>query len=215
MGLAIVAVLAGAVLGLAGDQAAKFDAKNEPYKLAAAEGLQGTRSGAPLQIGGIVKNDKLEYAIAVPHLLSWLATGRIDGQVQGLDVTPKAERPSLMIHYFFDAMVLVGIVGVCVPAAYFLGGKWRRSLRGNKFLLGLLVVCGFLGFAGIEFGWMLTEFGRQPYVIRGVMLTKHASTSSRAAIEFAYLFPLFYLALFWLTWKALRRNIKPMEALES
>jgi len=215
MGLAVVAVLAGAVLGLAGDQAAKFDVKNEPYKLAAAEGLQDTQSGAPLQIGGIIKNDKLEYAIKVPHLLSWLATGHINGQVQGLNATPKADQPSLVVHYFFDAMVLIGIVGVSVPAAYFLGGTWRRSLRGNRLLLGLVVVCGFLGFAGIEFGWMLTEFGRQPYVIRGVMLTKHASTSSRAAVEFAYLFPLFYLALFWLTWKALRRNVKPMEALES
>lgn len=213
LGLAIVAVVVGLALSLAGDQSGKFDAKNEPYKLAAAEGLQTTQNGAPLLIGGVVKSGTVEYAIKVPHLLSWLATGRINGQVKGLDQTLPADRPPLIIHYFFDAMVLIGIVGVLAPLIYIFG-RWKKSLLTNRYLLVLLVVCGVLGFLGIEFGWMLTEFGRQPYVIRGVMLTKQAATSSRSAVEFGYLFPLFYIALFILSWKALRRRVAAMEAFE-
>ena len=213
LALAALAIVVGLLLGLAGDQAGKFDAVHEPYKIAAAEGVQNTTVGAPLQIGGIYKNGQLVDAIKIPKLLSWLATGHTNGRVIGLQTYAVNQRPPLVIHYFFDAMVLIGIVGIVMPLLY-LVGKWKKTWLSSKLLLCGLVVCGILGFMGIEFGWMLTEFGRQPYVVRGVMLTNQASTTSKAAIQFGYVFPLFYIALFILSWKALRKVVHPMEAFE-
>lgn len=212
--LAAVALVFALLVGFTGDRSGKFLAKNEPLKLAAAEGLQTTSSDVPLLVGGVVDGDHIKYAIAVPNLLSWLATGDIHGQVKGLDSAPSKDRPPLIVHYFFDGMVAIGSLAIVVTLAYVAASRWRPSWAASKPLLIALVVCGVLGLVGVELGWMLTEFGRQPYVIKGIMRTTEAATSSKAAIHFAYIFPLFYLVLFVLTIIGLKKTVKSTEALK-
>jgi cytochrome d ubiquinol oxidase subunit I len=206
--LAVFALIIGALLGFSGDSSAKYLAINEPYKLAAAEGLMHTQTHAPELIGGIAKSTYIAGGIKIPGLLSFLTTGHTNGTVIGLDAYKINARPSLVIHYFFDSMVFIGIFTVCFLALYLLISILPKHKIKSKTLLFGLVFCGFLGMLGIEFGWLLTEFGRQPYVIHGVMLVSQASTKSTYAINMGQIFPVFYVILFVLTIYVLRKNIK-------
>lgn len=212
--LAALAIVFGVAVGLSGDRSAKFVAKHEPAKLAAAEALHETTNRAPLIIGGIVQGDEVKYAIKIPGLLSWLATGSFDGKVVGLNDIPKQDRPPVFVHYFFDAMVGIGIVTVIIPATYLLLRKFRPTAAGRKLMLGLMSLCAILGILAVEFGWMVTEFGRQPYVIAGVMRTAEAATTSEHAIRLAYFIPLLYILLLVLTLVAFKKLFRPMEALK-
>lgn len=214
LGLAVIALLLGLAVGFAGDQAGKFDAKNEPYKLAAAEGLHATQNGAPLLVGGYVQGDQVKDAVKIPKLLSFLATGDFNGRVVGLDQIAKGNRPPVTVHYFFDAMVGIGTTSIIVLVAY-LCARWRNwRWAHSKTMLAVIVGFGFLGIFAAEFGWMVTEFGRQPYAIQGVMRVSQAATHSREVIRFAELFPLFYLVLLILTVWGLRKGVHFQEALK-
>ncbi|HUC78878.1 MAG TPA: cytochrome ubiquinol oxidase subunit I [Candidatus Saccharimonadales bacterium] len=207
--LAVVALVFGAAVGLSGDSSAKYIAKSEPYKLAAAEGIIHTQTHAPEIIGGIVKANSISGGVKIPGLLSFLTTGHTNGTVIGLDTYKVSQRPSLVTHYFFDSMVFIGIFTICFLILY-LVVSWKKKQRPieSKTLFIGLIVCGFLGLAGIEFGWLLTEFGRQPYVIHGIMLVSQASTKSKLAVDMGEIFPIFYVILFVLTIYVLRKNIK-------
>lgn len=214
VGLAAVALILGIIVAGAGDQAGKFDAKKEPYKLAAAEGLHQTQAGAPLLVGGYVQGDQVKDAVKIPKLLSFLATGSFNGTVQGLDSAKASDRPPVTVHYFFDAMVGIGTLSIIVLFVYLLA-RWRSlTWAHSKPMLVLLVACGVLGIFAAEFGWMVTEFGRQPYAIRGVMKVSAAVTHSREVIGFGELFPLIYVVLFILTVLGLRKGPHFQEALD-
>jgi cytochrome d ubiquinol oxidase subunit I len=194
-GLAILAVILGSAVGITGDRSGKFLAKNEPHKLAAAEGLMDTQTHAPLIIGGVVSGNQIKYGIKVPSLLSFLATNRFGAEVKGLnDINPQ-ERPPVIIHYFFDGMVGIGMLIVALPLIFLVLRKWRPQLAFGKPMLFGLISCGFLAILATEFGWMLTELGRQPYVIQGYMKTADALTTSNSVIKFGFIFPIFYTAL--------------------
>ena len=213
LGLAVASLILASAVGLAGDRSAKFLAHNEPYKLAAAEGLTSTQNGAPLLIGGIVSGGQVKHALKVPKLLSFLATGHFNGKVIGLNQIPPGDRPPLVVHYFFDSMVAIGMVIVFVPLAYLIA-RWRGwAWAHSKIFLGLLVACAFLAIAACELGWMLTEFGRQPYAVRGVLKVSQAVTTDKKVIGLAEIFPVLYLVLFGLTIVGLRKSSKLEEAL--
>jgi cytochrome d ubiquinol oxidase subunit I len=192
-------VLTGA-LGLSGDQSGKYLAKHEPVKLAEAEGLQKTQSNAPLRIGGIVQNDgSVKDAISVPGALSFLATGKLSGVVQGQEATPTKDRPTGYIHYFFDAMVGIGTMMPLILLV-FLVLVWRRRMAAfARPMLGGLFLLGFFGVFAVEFGWLLTEIGRQPFAIRGLVRTADAYTKSGYAVRFGEIFPALYVLLFGVT----------------
>ena len=206
--LAIMALIFGVAVGISGDSSAKYIAVNEPYKLAAAEGVIHTQTHAPEIIGGIVGSNHIANGIKIPGLLSFLTTGHTNGTVIGLDAYRVNARPSLVIHYFFDSMVFIGIFTICFLILYLLIAIFSNWHKKSKILFTGLVFCGFLGMLGIEFGWLLTEFGRQPYVIHGVMLVSQASTKSIHAIDMGQIFPVFYVILFALTIYVLKKNIR-------
>jgi cytochrome d ubiquinol oxidase subunit I len=207
--LAVVSLIFGAAVGLSGDSSAKFIAVHEPYKFAAAEGIIHTQTHAPELIGGIAKSNSISGGIKIPGLLSFLTTGHTNGTVIGLDSYRVNARPSLVVHYFFDAMVFIGIFTIGWLVLYLLVSwlKKGKPIISKTLFIGI-IFCGFLGLAGIEFGWLLTEFGRQPYVIHGVMLVSQASTTSHRAVEEGQIFPTFYVILFALTIYVLKKNIK-------
>ena len=189
------AVVAQAV---SGDALARMTARNQPTKLAAMEGDFDTRSGAPLRIGGLpdVRTRQTNYSIEIPDGLSLLAFHSPHATVQGLDKTPQDEWPNvLVVHIAFQIMVGVGTLLICVAlvAAWL---AWRKGpLIENRRFLQLLVLCTPLGFVALESGWVVTEVGRQPWIIYHIMKTSQAVTTMPGLTTPMVLFTGLYLIL--------------------
>ncbi len=189
---------AAVLLPVSGDMSARFVARNQPMKLAALEGQFRTQRGAPLRIGGLpdTEEETTRYAIEIPRGLSLLAFHDPDAEVLGLTAVPRDERPNpVPVHLAFQAMVACGMAMAAVAATgAFLGWRRRERLFGRPFLLAV-TVCGPLGLLAVEAGWIVTEMGRQPWVIQGVMRTSEAVTPvGGLAFPFAF-FTLIYLVL--------------------
>ncbi len=205
--LAIALVVGGvtAILQpLSGDFNAHYLAYNQPKKLAALEGQFKTEKGAPLRIGGLPdeKTETTCYALAIPFGLSILAFHDPQAEVKGLEEWPKTDRPPVaVVHVAFQIMVgcSFAVVGVTLWAA-FLAWRERRhrgrwSLRYHPWLLRTLVAIAPLGFLAIEAGWVVTEVGRQPYIIQGVISTSQAVTPAPNLVIPLCTFTIVYLFL--------------------
>jgi cytochrome d ubiquinol oxidase subunit I len=154
-------------------------ARTQPVKLASLEGQFQTESGAPLRIGGLPdeKRRTTRYALEIPHGLSLLAFHNPNATVKGLDDFPKEDWPRVtLVHISFQLMVGLGSV-LTLVALVGAGLAWKRSpLSTHRTYLKLLVLCGPLGFVALEAGWMVTELGRQPWIIFGILRTRDAVT---------------------------------------
>lgn len=178
-----IALLVGApaavLMPLSGDLNARYLARHQPVKLAAAEALYETQRGAPLLIGGIPDPETREvrYAIEIPGLLSLLAFHDPDAEVMGLDRVPDdLEPPVPVVHYAFQAMVAMGTL-MALVSLWAGWTRWRRgTVTASRALLRGLVVVAPMGFLAIEAGWVVTEVGRQPWIIQGMMKTGEAVT---------------------------------------
>ncbi len=179
----LIALLVGgsaaAIQPLSGDLLAKDVARYQPVKLAAFEGHFKTERRAPLRIGGIPNEATREtpYAIEIPGAFSFLAYGDFDAEVQGLEDYPEDLWPPVAItHFAFQIMVGCGftMLGVFGWAAL-IRLRRRRHDESRRFLWAC-VLAAPLGFVAIEAGWVVTEVGRQPWVIQGVMKTADAVT---------------------------------------
>jgi cytochrome d ubiquinol oxidase subunit I len=178
----------GLVLGLVlvpvqiavGDLAAKLVADRQPVKLAAMEGQWDTLAHAPLHIGGIPLpwREETILALEIPGGLSWLAYGRTDAVVTGLKVVPPADRPNVvLVHLAFQLMVAIGF-GLLGLGGWALVARLRRGrLPDGRWFLRAAVVAGPAAFVAIETGWIVTEVGRQPWIVQGVMRTSEAVTT--------------------------------------
>jgi len=200
---------------LSGDFSAKDIAKRQPAKLAAAEALYKTSKPAPLIIGGIPndKTQEVNYALHLPGFLSFLAHGDFNAEVTGLDKIPVAERPPVLItHLAFQIMIGSGML-LALAALLYLIFSWRwRSILFKNWWLAFVALLTPFGFIAVEAGWTVTEVGRQPWIIYGVMRTSDAVSSmpglqySFYAITAVYIFLTFFLV--WL----MRRQINTITA---
>ncbi|ENH95780.1 cytochrome d ubiquinol oxidase subunit 1 [Gracilibacillus halophilus YIM-C55.5] len=179
-----------------GDFAGKYLAEYQPEKLAAMEWHFDTEEGADLTLFGILKNDKeVKYSIELPNALSILAHGNPNAEVIGLDQFPKDEVPPLYIHYLFNIMVIIGL-GVTLIGLIYIVGIWlKKQFPYHKGMLWLVVITGPLCIVAIEAGWWLAEVGRQPWVLRGILRTENAATTSPYVDEMLILFIGLYLIL--------------------
>lgn len=192
------------------DLTGKYLAAYEPEKLAAIELHHTTSTNAPFVFGGVpdANGKPTGWYIEVPGLLSFLACNSFDCEVKGLDSTPKEYQPPLYIHVLFDIkIVLVGIVSAMV-VGYFVLKKWFPSVLQARSMLLLFSLFSITGIVIVELGWMLTEIGRQPWAVRGFVTTAEAVTKTHDVTSFGYVFPLSYVALFLVTFFALRKIIK-------
>ena len=160
-----------------GDWAAKMVAETQPIKLAAMEGQFETQRGAPIRIGGWpdVENRKTPYAIEIPYLLSMMAYGDPDAEVKGLEEFPETEWPPIpVVHIAFQLMVGIGtgLIGLAVWTAW--SCCRHRKLPGSKLYLYAVVSSGPLSVLALEAGWVVTEVGRQPWIVNGYMRTEDA-----------------------------------------
>jgi len=195
---AVFGTVAACLQPISGDISAKDVAKRQPEKLAAMEAHFHTERNAPLIIGGIpdTANKKVDYAIKIPGLLSFMATGDFNGEVKGLDSFPKDEQPPVAAtHYAFQIMVGLGMAMVLIAVLYFIALWKKKQWLDSRWLLRLFVIATPLGFIALEAGWTVTEVGRQPWIIRGVMRTADAVTPMPGIAYSFYLFTTVYISL--------------------
>ncbi len=182
---------------LSGDLSAKDIAKRQPEKLAAMEAHFHTEKAAPLIIGGIPneKEERVDFAIKLPGLLSFLAFGDFNAEVKGLSDFPKDERPPVLItHIAFQIMVGVGTFLALLAMASLFYLVRKKSLFTSK-LLKVFVWATPLGFIAVEAGWIVTEVGRQPWIIYKVMKTADAVTPMPGIVYSLWFFSLMYILL--------------------
>lgn len=208
---AIFATIAAVLQPLSGDISAKDVAKRQPAKLAAMEAHFETMNSAPLLIGGVPdeKNKEVRYAIKLPGMLSYLAHGDFNAEVKGLnDISKDYHPPVAIVHYAFQVMVGLGMILVLISILYFIALIKKRSWFEKKWLLRLFVFAIPLGYIAIEAGWTVTEVGRQPWIIYGVMRTRDAVTPMPGIAYSFYLFTAVYLSLAVIVTFLLYRQIK-------
>jgi cytochrome d ubiquinol oxidase subunit I len=199
--LAIALVIGGItsiLQPLSGDLLAQVTAHNQPIKLAAFEGHFRTEQGAPLRLGGIPDMDAgvIRYAIEIPYGLSLLAFHDPQAVVKGLDAFPRDQWPNVtVVHIAFQIMVGAGFAMMAVG----LWGAWiawrRKRLPDSPGFLRAVVAASPLGFIAIEAGWVVTEVGRQPWIIYGVMRTVDAVTPMPGLVIPFVTFTLLYIFL--------------------
>ncbi len=165
-----------------GDSQGLNTKKYQPAKIAAMEAVWETERGAPLTLFGIPNEEKMvtEYAIKIPKLASIILTHSLDGEIRGLKTWKKEDRPPV-IPVFFGFRIMVGI-GILMFFTTYLGLYLffkKKLFLSTKFHKWCMLISP-IGFIGILSGWFVTEIGRQPYVVYGLMRTSQAASNITA-----------------------------------
>ena len=207
----VVAAIATPLQIASGDLSAKHIAAHQPVKLAAAEGLWETGRGVSLSIGGIPddEDEVTRYALHIPKALSFLATGSLDGEVRGLKEVAREDRPpALIVHLAFQAMVGAGtaMLAFVLASLAYAAVKRRGPWHHRRFRLAAML-CAPLGILAVEAGWFVTEVGRQPWIVHGVLRTKDAVSPMPGLVVPFVTFTALYLFLGVVVVLALRRHV--------
>ncbi|WP_300436231.1 cytochrome ubiquinol oxidase subunit I [Christiangramia sp.] len=209
-----IAILFGGIAALlqpiSGDISAKDVAERQPIKLAAMEAHYETERGAPLFIGGIVdeENKEVTNRIEIPKALSFLAFGDFDAEVKGLNDFPEENLPPVsIVHYAFQTMVGIGSLMMLAAVVYFISLKKKSWMEKRKYWW-LFALLSPLGFIAVEAGWVVTEVGRQPWIVYNIMRTSEAVTPMPGLKYSFFLYLGVYISLaITVTW-LMRRQIK-------
>jgi len=211
----VIALVFGGVAALlqpiSGDISAKDIAVRQPAKLAAMEAHFETGKSVPLIIGGLpdVENKKVDYAIEIPGALSFLAHGDFDAEVIGLDQFPEEDHPPVMVtHIAFQIMVGLGMALVGLSLLFFFSRWKKKEWLDARWFLWLFVLGTPLGFIALEAGWTVTEVGRQPWIIYGVLRTEDAVSPIPGIVYSLFLFVGIYVSLAIVVTFLLMRQIK-------
>jgi cytochrome bd ubiquinol oxidase subunit I len=193
-----VACLTALAQPLSGDFLAQHTAEARPEKLAAMEGHFETQRGAPISLGGLPDEETATtpYALRIPYGLSLLAFHDPNAEVRGLKEFPREDWPPVAkVHLSFQLMVGAGSAMALLALAT-LWLRWRRRAwpEGPR-MMRVWLLASPLGLVALEAGWLVTEWGRQPWIIHGVMRTSQAVTPvPHLAVPF-WTFTLVYLFL--------------------
>ena len=195
---------------LVGDELGVIEGKYQPMKIAAAEAQWTTCqpcSFSLFQIGGGNNDETPTQIIEIPHLLSLLATNHWNGQVVGMNELqaqyskqygPGNYVPNVFIQYW--SMRVMAYLGALVLLIS-LWGLWlirRKKLETSRIFLWVAIWSAVLPFAMNTAGWLLTESGRQPWVVQGLLLTRNGVSPSVSTTTVAIslgIFVVLYLAL--------------------
>jgi cytochrome d ubiquinol oxidase subunit I len=211
-------IFAVAEIGI-GDFHGKEMMKAQPTKAAAAESVWETSKGAPMYLLVIPDEANERNSVelfGIPKLLSWVATGDKDGVYRGLKEWPKEERPPVTAT-FWSFRLMVGI-GMLLALVSIIAWLKRNSPETSPTLLRVLMWCIPLPYLAAEFGWTVTELGRQPWIVYGMMKTSDAA--SRVAgyqvglslTAFIVVYTLLGIAAFYLIAKYARKGPAPSPA---
>ena len=192
-----VACIATPVQFAVGDTAARAIAKDQPIKFAAMECVQTTSTHVTEYLGGRCTSSGVKGGIGIPGLDSFLVGWSTSTQVVGLDSVPPDDRPpaNTMLHWAFDAMV--GICTLLIGLGLWFGIGWlrKKDVPQSRWFLRATAASGVLAVVALECGWIVTEVGRQPWIVYNVMRTSDAVThASGIGVTFAAVVVL-YVAL--------------------
>jgi cytochrome d ubiquinol oxidase subunit I len=208
-----IAALAAPVQILVGDWAARDVATTQPIKLAAIEGLYKTTRGAPEHMLGWYTDNQLKYGIAIPHLLSILAFHSWNGTVRGLESVPASQRPPVnVVHWSFQIMVGIGTMLALLAVVYLGLWIWKKRLPDSIWFYRALIVAGPLAVVALIAGWVVTEVGRQPWVVYNVMPTDAAVTGAHGIpVGYGALAAAYLIVACGLAWVLRRLARKPLD----
>jgi len=214
LGIALMLGAPAAILQpLSGDVSARSAAIHQPAKLAALEAHFETQRGAPLHIGGWPDVDErvTRWAIRIPHGLSLLAFHDPNAEVKGLDTVPRDQWPPVaIVHVAFQVMVALGTI-MALVSVWALWRWWRGraidAVVDDRRVLRALALVTPMGFLAIEAGWTVTEVGRQPWIIHGVLRTADAVTPMPGLVVPFLVFTLLYVLLGVIVIYLLRQQI--------
>jgi cytochrome d ubiquinol oxidase subunit I len=176
----VVGAIAAPIQVIIGDVLARAVARQQPLKFAAMEFVDHTQTGATEWLGGIYWHGQVYFGIGIPDLDSILVGFSPNTRVIGWDSAPPALRPPLtnLIHLSFNVMVGIGVALMLLGA--WLAWVWRfhRAIPRTNWFLVPSALAGAASIAAMEAGWIVTEVGRQPWVVYGLLLTKDAVTTA-------------------------------------
>ena len=190
---AVTVLVAAVLVVVSGDQQGKQMTAMQPMKMAAAEALYNTSQPAGLSLFtvGTLDGSRELFSIRVPDILSFLATGSFDGKVEGINQLqaqyaatygPGDYRPIIPVSYW-SFRLMIGTGGLAAIAALWMLWALRRGLRPNRWVVAAGMVLPLLPLAANSFGWILTEMGRQPWIVFGLMQTSSGVSPSTAPWE--------------------------------
>jgi len=181
-----------------GDQHGLNTLEHQPQKIAAMEGVWHTERGAPLLLfawpDDAARRNHAE--IAIPGLASWILTHAGDGEIKGLAEFPNAHPPVLPVFLAFRVMVGVGVLMLLTSwTGWWLGRRagWAPAKLPRR-LLWVLAGMTFSGWLATVAGWYVTEIGRQPFIVYGLVRT--AEVASNTAAPMIALTLALYVALY-------------------
>jgi cytochrome bd ubiquinol oxidase subunit I len=179
-----------------GDTAARAIANDQPIKFAAMECVQETSTHVTEYIGGRCTSEGVKGGIGIPGLDSFLVGFSTDTEVTGLNTVPPDDRPpaNTLLHWAFDAMV--GICSALILLGLWLGISWwrKRDIPETPWFLRAVAISGIASVVALECGWIVTEVGRQPWVVYEIMRTEDAVTGASGVwVTFALVVALYTL----------------------
>lgn len=187
--------------GLSGDRSGEIVAEHQPAKLAAFEALYKTESGAPLTLFGVVnrQEEKIDYAIKIPKLLSFLAFSDFSAEVKGLDQIPKQDWPNVSVVFQTYRLMIAMWVGMFVVSLIALYYWWKGMLFTQKWVLRGLVFSVLFPQIANQAGWVSAEMGRYPWIVQGLLRISEGlskSVTANQVLGSMILFCIVYLFLF-------------------
>jgi cytochrome d ubiquinol oxidase subunit I len=175
-----VACIAAPIQFAVGDTAARAIADDQPVKFAAMECVQKTHTHVTEYIYGVCTDEGVNGGIGIPGFDSFLVGFSTDTKVTGLESVPASDRPpfNTLLHWCFDTMV--GICTAMIALGLWLAWAWwrRRDIPRTPWFLRAVAVSGVAAVVALECGWIVTEVGRQPWVVYNVMRTEDAVTGA-------------------------------------
>jgi cytochrome d ubiquinol oxidase subunit I len=181
-----VAAIATPIQMAVGDTLARWVYNNEPTKFAAIELVANTSSDVPeVLLGHLNADGSVTGGIKIPDLASWLSDPA-DGKntvIQGLNSFPADSRPTIhevnVVHLAWDVMVGIATGLLLLSLWFAITWLFRRRLPTTKWFLRIASVAGIAAILALEAGWVLTEVGRQPWIVSGFMKVEAAATSNQ------------------------------------
>jgi len=212
-----IAALCAPVQILVGDWAARDVATTQPVKLAAIEGIYKSTRGAPEHVLGWYSDQEVKYGIQIPHLLSILAFHSWSAKVQGLDTVPSDQRPPVnVVRVAFQTMAGIGTLLALLGVAYLIIWTRRKRLPESRWFYRALILAGPLAVVALIAGWIVTEVGRQPWVVYRVMPTAAAVTGARGIpVGYGALAATYLIVAGGLVWVLRRLARAPLDLRES
>jgi cytochrome d ubiquinol oxidase subunit I len=175
-----VGAVAAPIQVIIGDILARAVADQQPIKFAAMELVDNTQRGATEWLGGIYWNGEVYFGIGIPYLDSILVGFSPNTEVIGWNSVAPEFRPPLanLIHLSFNGMIAIGMGLMVLGAWQAWVWKFRREVLSTRWFLIPAALAGFASIAAMELGWIVTEVGRQPWIVYGLLLTEDAVTTA-------------------------------------